>query len=452
MQNGIMEIRFKKVILTGGMVTAFSVTTAFAGMPVADETTDKMIAEYEALAAQKDNIAFNVTVDEMLEGKFANVTEEPSLEVSTLSMVGSADTSVLSAANSVDVGVESVLSSDSEATSVQEEASSVVENTVDTQDTVQGEAMQNAVSEEASEEVNIWENLVIANVEESLNIRAKADSSSELVGQLSKGCVGVIVEQGEEWTKISSGKVEGYVNNEFILTGADAENLANDLDLYQAEVSADVLRIRMDASEEAGILGAAAKGEHLVVIDDVSNSDWMMVKFEDGEGFVSKKYASAAYDFNYAKTMTEIQEEAAKAAEATSASVESSSPSSEVEKTQDKAIDLSADDVTMIAAMIQCEAGGESFKGKVAVGNVILNRVKSGKYPNTVNGVLTQKHQFGPYSSGAWQRVLKNGVSKDCIKAAKAAMNGTNYVGKAKSFNNKRCGHKGLVIGNHVFW
>ena len=435
-----MEIRFKKVILTGGMVTAFSVTTAFAGMPVADETTEKMIAEYEAVTAEKDNIAFNVTVDEMLDGKFANVTEEPSLEMSDLAMVTSEEVSDVLATDSVDVGVESVLSADSEA-SAQE---TVVDNTVDTQDAVQEEKT-------ASEEADIWDNLVIANVEESLNIRAQADSNSQLVGQLEKGCVGVIVEQGEEWTKISSGNVEGYVNNQYILTGTEAESLANDLDLYQAEVTVDVLRVRMDASVEAGVLGAVAKGEHLVVIDDTSNAEWMMVQFGDGEGFISKKYATVAYEFSYAKTMEEIQAEAAKAAEAASVA-DTGSKSSGAKKTQDKAMDLAADDVTMIAAMIQCEAGSESFKGKVAVGNVILNRVKSGKYPNSVKGVLTQKSQFGPYASGAWQRVLKKGVSKECIKAAKEAMNGTNYVGNAKSFNNKRCGRKGTVIGNHVFY
>ena len=422
-----METRFKKVILTGGMVTAFSVTTAFAGMPVEDETTEKMLAEYEAVTAQKDNIAFNVTVDEMLDGKFANVTAEPSLEISNLSLVTSTATTSLKDTESVDVGVESVLASGSEVT-VQEAA---VENTVDTQDAVQDE-------ESASEEAGVWDNLVIAKVDESLNIRSQADSSAEVIGQLGRGCVGEILEQGEEWTKISSGKVEGYVSNQYILTGTEAEAFANDLDLYQAEVTTDILRVRLDASTEAGILGAVAKGDRLVVIDDVSNPEWMMVQFGQSEGFVSKEYVAASYKFSYAKTMEEIQAEAARVAAMNSS--------------RSAAVDLSADEVTMIAAMIQCEAGGESFKGKVAVGNVILNRVKSSRYPSTIKGVLTQRGQFGPYSSGKWQRVLKNGVSKECIKAAKEAMSGTNYVGNAKSFNNKRCGRKGTVIGNHVFW
>lgn len=440
-----METRFKKVILTGGMVTAFSVTTAFAGMPVEDETTEKMLAEYEAVTAQKDNIAFNVTVDEMLDGKFANVTEEPSLEISNLSLVTSTATTSLKDTESVDVGVESVLASGSEVT-VQEAAVEntvdtqvavvdtqeiVAENTVDTQDAVQDE-------ESASEEAGVWDNLVIAKVDESLNIRSQADSSAEVIGQLGRGCVGEILEQGEEWTKISSGKVEGYVSNQYILTGTEAEAFANDLDLYQAEVTTDILRVRMDASTEAGILGAVAKGDRLVVIDDVSNPEWMMVQFGQSEGFVSKEYVAASYKFSYAKTMEEIQAEAARVAAMNSS--------------RSAAVDLSADEVTMIAAMIQCEAGGESFKGKVAVGNVILNRVKSSRYPSTIKGVLTQRGQFGPYSSGKWQRVLKNGVSKECIKAAKEAMSGTNYVGNAKSFNNKRCGRKGTVIGNHVFW
>lgn len=103
----------------------------------------------------------------------------------------------------------------------------------------------------------------------------------------------------------------------------------------------------------------------------------------------------------------------------------------------------------LMAAIIQCEAGGESYKGQVAVGAVIMNRVRSSKFPNSIKGVIYQSGQFTPVSSGKLSRVLNSGkISSSCYRAADAAMNGENPVGKALYFGT---GCRGQKIGNHYF-
>ena len=303
------------------------------------------------------------------------------------------------------------------------------------------EVTENTVLEQAGDSVE-WETLVLANVEESLNIRAEASEESDVVGKLYAGCKGSLLEKKDGWTKISSGEVVGYVKDEYIVYGDLAKELADTKGNLNVVVKTETLRVREEAKEDAAVLGLVAAEDNLVVADKEVKDGWIKVDYDDAQGYVSLEYVEVKYSFGSAVTIEE--EMAAQAA-----------IKAEAEKggaTKGAATSLSSDDVSLLAAMIQCEAGGESFKGKVAVGNVILNRVKSSRYPSTIKGVLTQRGQFGPYSSGKWQRVLKNGVSKECIKAAKEAMSGTNYVGNAKSFNNKRCGRKGTVIGNHVFW
>lgn len=111
-----------------------------------------------------------------------------------------------------------------------------------------------------------------------------------------------------------------------------------------------------------------------------------------------------------------------------------------------------SEEVRMMAAMIQCEAGNQEFEGQVAVGTVIMNRVKSTGYPNTIQEVIMQPNQFGPSDSQLFADLLANDTIKDtCREAAKLAFSGVDNVGGAMHF--RRAGSKeGLVIGNHVFY
>ena len=81
-------------------------------------------------------------------------------------------------------------------------------------------------------------------------------------------------------------------------------------------------------------------------------------------------------------------------------------------------------DLDLLAAIIWCEAGNQPYDGMVAVGQVVMNRVKSSSFPNTVSEVLNQPGQFTPASAGTLQGSLAAGVNANCYSAAQDAMNG----------------------------
>lgn len=105
----------------------------------------------------------------------------------------------------------------------------------------------------------------------------------------------------------------------------------------------------------------------------------------------------------------------------------------------------------LLAAIIQCEAEGESYEGKIAVGNVVLNRVASTSFPNTITGVIYQKKQFSPVASGRLAYRLEAGVNDECIKAANEVLGGK-HITDALFFRTNNGSVSGTVIGNHVFY
>ncbi|WP_099466485.1 cell wall hydrolase [Konateibacter massiliensis] len=111
----------------------------------------------------------------------------------------------------------------------------------------------------------------------------------------------------------------------------------------------------------------------------------------------------------------------------------------------------SAGDLAMLAAIIQCEAGGESAEGKLAVGSVVMNRVNSAGYPNTIVGVIYQSGQFTPVASGRFALVLAQGANSSCVSAAQQVLNG-HSSGSWLQFRTVSSGISGTIIGNHVFF
>ncbi len=110
----------------------------------------------------------------------------------------------------------------------------------------------------------------------------------------------------------------------------------------------------------------------------------------------------------------------------------------------------SSDDTNLLAALIYCEAGNQSYEGMVAVGAVVMNRVYSSSFPNTISEVIYQSGQFTPASSGALASALASGVPSTCYDAAVAALGGENPVGGALYFNTGS--GKGTKIGAHQFY
>ncbi len=124
-------------------------------------------------------------------------------------------------------------------------------------------------------------------------------------------------------------------------------------------------------------------------------------------------------------------------------------------------------DLRLMSAIIFCEAGGESYAGKVAVGIVVANRKTSAKFPNTIKGVVYQKSQFQPARNGSLAKALKRydsgkfttAAEKACVKAAKAALTNTKsvtYKNKTIKLNgfyffSRQLSGARVKIGNHRF-
>lgn len=106
-------------------------------------------------------------------------------------------------------------------------------------------------------------------------------------------------------------------------------------------------------------------------------------------------------------------------------------------------------DRELLAALIFCEAGNQPYEGQVAVGAVVMNRVKSSSYPDTIEDVIYQSGQFGPAMTGWLDSVLaSDGYTESAMQAAADAMAGSNPVGDCLYFGN---GNWGLKIGDHYF-
>ena len=107
----------------------------------------------------------------------------------------------------------------------------------------------------------------------------------------------------------------------------------------------------------------------------------------------------------------------------------------------------------LLANLIYCEAGGEPYAGQVAVGSVVINRVLSSKFPDTVVGVIYQKRQFSPVGSGRLALAMANNkATPSCYKAADEAMAGQTNVGNCVYFRTPIPGLTGIQIGGHIFY
>lgn len=116
----------------------------------------------------------------------------------------------------------------------------------------------------------------------------------------------------------------------------------------------------------------------------------------------------------------------------------------------------SASELEWLAATIQAEADGESYTGKLAVGSVIMNRVKSSSFPNSIVGVITQNLQFASYRSGKVELIISRGPNSTCLQAAQEVIGGAR-VGDYLFFMTKHwVDYYGIaeytMIGNHAFF
>lgn len=150
-----------------------------------------------------------------------------------------------------------------------------------------------------------YTNLGIANVESgNLNIRAVAAEDGKLVGKLPKNAACEVLDSDDTWAHIKSGEVEGYVSQEYLLTGIQAKRRAQELAAAMARVTTDSLKVRAEANTDSEVITMVPNGEELEVIE--VEGDWVKVGLDDEEVFVSAEYVEVSSELNTAITMTEL--------------------------------------------------------------------------------------------------------------------------------------------------
>ena len=200
-----------------------------------------------------------------------------------------------------------------------------------------------------------WYRKALANTDTEMDVYAEANGA--VIAKMYKNTIVNIEEEGEEWSKISSGSIVGYVRNDMLLYGSAA---------------------------------------------------------------VDRAAITCAQGTQDAKSLEQIHAE-----------------------------QKQANEIRLLAALIFCEAGNQCYDGKVAVGSVVMNRINSSRYPNTLEKVIYQRGQFTPAMTGKLARVLSSGnIPSSCFDAARDAMNGAKPVGNALYFNT---GYGRLKLGDHYF-
>lgn len=306
------------------------------------------------------------------------------------------------------------------------------------------EEVQTAAAEETelTPEAQEWEKRVMANVEEDMNIRTAPDENSEVAGKFYRGDVAEVVSADAEWTQIVSGNVTGYVKNDYLVYGMEANELANEVCSVYATVNTDGLRLRSEPNEAAEIVTTANTGDKLKVDKDVqTDGNWVAVHTSDATAYVSAEYVGVELNLGTALNSEEVAAKEAKEAEEKAA-----------EEGKKPAVAASTDEVTLLGALIQCEAGSGSYEGMVAVGAVVMNRVRSGGYPGSISGVIYQAGQFPPALNGSVANVAAGGVRSACLQAAREAIGGRDNTNGALSFRSAASGASGTVIGANVFF
>jgi len=149
-----------------------------------------------------------------------------------------------------------------------------------------------------------YTNLGIAHVDNNLNIRAAAEEEGKLVGKLPKDAACEVLDSDDTWAHIKSGKVEGYVSLEYLLTGIPAKRRAEELAVTMARVTTDSLKVRAQANTESEVITLVPNGEELEVAD--VEGDWVKVYLDDEEVYVSAEYVEVSAELGTAITMTEL--------------------------------------------------------------------------------------------------------------------------------------------------
>ncbi len=194
---------------------------------------------------------------------------------------------------------------------------------IDTDKVAEAQAAEAAAQSEEAAEEQVSENdvpvvaseyadIAIAQVNNYVNVRAEANTDSEVSGKLYNNSAATVLETTDDgWYKINSGSVTGYVKAEYVVTGD--EELARRVSTRYATVTTTTLYVRTEPSTESSILTMLGEGDDFVVVDDsMKDTGWVIVTTEEGDGYVSTEYVNLWTDFVKAESKAEEEARLAK--------------------------------------------------------------------------------------------------------------------------------------------
>lgn len=139
----------------------------------------------------------------------------------------------------------------------------------------------------------------------NLNIRQEASTDSEVVGILTNHNACELLEDAGEWYKVTSGKVTGYVNKQYLVTGDEAESIAEQEIKTVATVNTETLNVRAEKSTEAAVLSQVGNSEAFTV-NSVADG-WVEISVDDSVGYISQDYVTLAQALPTAKTIEQVK-------------------------------------------------------------------------------------------------------------------------------------------------
>lgn len=162
-------------------------------------------------------------------------------------------------------------------------------------------------------EEELFRHLVIAQVNDYVNVRSIPSEEGEIIGKLYDDSVGTFITEEDGWYQIQSGSVTGYVKAEYCVTGEEAVALAKEVGTRFAKVTTTTLKVRMEPGLDAGVLALVPIDDELVVSEEVDG--WVKVDVEEGLGWVSTDYVTLFSEFVQAESKEEEEARLAKEAE-----------------------------------------------------------------------------------------------------------------------------------------
>ena len=330
----------------------------------------------------------------------------------------------------------------------------------------------------------------VIDAKDMLDIHAEANTASAVIGQVMEDGHVAILAKYNDWVQIQAGEIAGWVPAENLVeteisneeaaaaneqviaerTGATAsedeffaeeEVQQDETAALQAEASEAAQNEieEVQAAEEAARIEAEAQAKAAAEEAARLAAEAQAKADEEAARIEAEAQAKAAEEA--ARIEAEAQAKAAEEAARLEAEAQAKAAAEEAARIAAEAQQaalaaqtaaISAEELKLLANIIYCEAGSESYVGKVAVGNVIMNRVKSASQPNTITEVVYAKGQFSPVRNGSLQRALSSDkADAACYQAAIEALAGAQPVG-GKLFFRRNNGRSGQVIGHHVFY